>query len=293
MSDPLIIPDVSEHQGDVDWNAFTAAGNNVAIARVYNGLREDRSYKANRQDFWAAGGRLLGLYAYLIPSRDAASQAADYLTAVGTLKDGEFAILDVEEGTGDQAERARTWRGIVEAQTGRPAFLYSGQYYWRDQGLGGAGFTTERTWIAAYNRNRPTWPPHGLWQFTDSYGPMPGISSAHDASYFYGTADDLATLIGSTGPGSSTGHRDIPEKATPQPYPGSGAFILGKSNAAVTQLGIWLTAKGYGRYYRVGPGPVFGQADLEATRQFQKDQGWTGSGADGYPGPETWRRLQL
>ncbi|MFE9924256.1 peptidoglycan-binding protein [Streptomyces sp. NPDC005774] len=74
-------------------------------------------------------------------------------------------------------------------------------------------------------------------------------------------------------------------------FPGASAFQLGKSHPAVTKLGERLIAHGYGRFYKVGPGPTFGQADKDATQAFQKAQGWSGADADGYPGAETWKRL--
>ncbi|WP_419723986.1 peptidoglycan-binding protein [Streptomyces pratensis] len=36
---------------------------------------------------------------------------------------------------------------------------------------------------------------------------------------------------------------------------------------------------------------MWGDADLRATKAFQEAQGWTGSDADGLPGPGTWRLL--
>jgi murein L,D-transpeptidase YcbB/YkuD len=49
--------------------------------------------------------------------------------------------------------------------------------------------------------------------------------------------------------------------------------------------------KGFGRFYQVGPGPQWTEADRRAVEAFQRTQGWRGGAADGYPGPETWRRL--
>lgn len=99
-------------------------------------------------------------------------------------------------------------------------------------------------------------------------------------------------------PSSSAPKPKAPTKHTPpcpptaaHPYPGSGAFVLGHSNPNVTLLGQRLIAKGYGHYYKVGPGPVFGQADKNAVAAFQRAHGWTGSAADGYPGPLTWKML--
>ncbi|MFE0773926.1 peptidoglycan-binding protein [Streptomyces sp. NPDC058861] len=74
-------------------------------------------------------------------------------------------------------------------------------------------------------------------------------------------------------------------------FPGAAYFKAGANNAHVTRLGEALTKKGFGRYYRFGPGPKWTGADRNAVRAFQVAQGWSGSGADGYPGPETWARL--
>jgi hypothetical protein len=74
-------------------------------------------------------------------------------------------------------------------------------------------------------------------------------------------------------------------------YPGKNYFRPGQSNDFVTRLGIQLVKKGFGRFYPNGPGPHWGEADRRAVEAFQRTQGWRGGAADGYPGPETWRRL--
>ncbi|MEU6093345.1 peptidoglycan-binding protein [Streptomyces sp. NPDC047079] len=74
-------------------------------------------------------------------------------------------------------------------------------------------------------------------------------------------------------------------------YPGRGAFRPGATGPHVAQLGRQLTEKGFGRHYAAGPGPRWGEADRRNVEAFQRAQGWRGSAADGYPGPETWRRL--
>ncbi|MFE6490044.1 peptidoglycan-binding protein, partial [Streptomyces sp. NPDC057757] len=279
----LIIPDVSEHQENVNWNAFVQGGNPVAIVRVHNGRRADNFWPANRDRFWAAGGRLLGLYAYTIPGRDMVDQANEFIALVGTLRAGEFAILDIEEGTGDLSSRASAWRERVAQALGKQPWLYTGQYFFREHNLAAAGFTTPRTWVAAYRSSRPTWPDHNLWQFSESFGPMPGIARPHDASRFYGSVDDLADVVGSAGDA---------QRRDPVPFPGADKFGPGRVNDFVTMLGTWLIAKGYGRFYKVGPSPQWGDADKRATEAFQKDQGWSGGNADGLPGQETWSRLQ-
>jgi hypothetical protein len=74
-------------------------------------------------------------------------------------------------------------------------------------------------------------------------------------------------------------------------YPGRAMFRPGADNPYVTQLGGQLVKKGFGRHYTSGPGPRWGEADRRNVEAFQRAQGWRGGAADGYPGPETWRRL--
>ncbi|MFJ5263632.1 peptidoglycan-binding protein [Streptomyces sp. NPDC088387] len=74
-------------------------------------------------------------------------------------------------------------------------------------------------------------------------------------------------------------------------YPGRAVFRPGAHSPSVTLLGRQLTKKGFGRFYATGPGPRWGEADRRAVEAFQRTQGWRGGAADGYPGPETWRRL--
>ncbi|MBV1937365.1 peptidoglycan-binding protein [Streptomyces sp. BV286] len=74
-------------------------------------------------------------------------------------------------------------------------------------------------------------------------------------------------------------------------YPGRALFRPGASNAYVTRLGKQLVKKGFGKHYAKGPGPSWGEGDRRNVEAFQRAQGWRGGAADGYPGPETWRRL--
>ena len=90
------------------------------------------------------------------------------------------------------------------------------------------------------------------------------------------------------------GSVDSAPKPTPvyAPFPGSSFFKLGKRHPLITELGRALVKAGY-KGYKVGPGPTFTYADKRAVTWFQKKQGWSGSDADGYPGPETWKRLKV
>ncbi|MFJ9029328.1 peptidoglycan-binding protein [Streptomyces sp. NPDC102274] len=74
-------------------------------------------------------------------------------------------------------------------------------------------------------------------------------------------------------------------------FPGAGFFRPGRSSVYVQQLGGQLVRKGFGKHYTSGPGRVWTEADRRNTEAFQRAQGWSGGAANGYPGPETWRRL--
>ncbi|WP_329127768.1 peptidoglycan-binding protein [Streptomyces sp. NBC_01465] len=90
---------------------------------------------------------------------------------------------------------------------------------------------------------------------------------------------------GSTGSGAGAGAGAV------KAFPGKGYFRPGQSNAYVTALGRQLVKKGFGKNYTSGPGPSWSEADRRNVEAFQRAQGWRGGAADGYPGPETWRRL--
>ncbi len=74
-------------------------------------------------------------------------------------------------------------------------------------------------------------------------------------------------------------------------YPGLGVFRPGADNPYVAQLGRQLVQKGFGAYYTRGPGSLWSEEDRRNVEAFQRALGWRGAAADGYPGPETWRRL--
>lgn len=96
---------------------------------------------------------------------------------------------------------------------------------------------------------------------------------------------------GAAGAAGAGGAHGAPASHGVPGYPGRAMFRPGADNRYVTQLGRQLVKKGYGKHYTSGPGPRWGEADRRGVEAFQRAQGWRGGAADGYPGPETWRRL--
>ncbi|MEW2254782.1 peptidoglycan-binding protein [Streptomyces sp. NPDC047869] len=128
--------------------------------------------------------------------------------------------------------------------------------------------------------------PYPYWSNASKYVPYRYKGVVADTAGAQAASDGKAPrpVTGRTGPPRPASH-GVPG------YPGRARFRPGEVNAYVTELGERLVKKGFGRFYPTGPGPRWGDADRRAVEAFQRGQGWRGGAVDGYPGPETWRRL--
>jgi GH25 family lysozyme M1 (1,4-beta-N-acetylmuramidase) len=195
----LLVPDLSEWQGDVDWPTLVGASYPAVIIRAYNGTRADHQFARNRDHAHAAGVRALGLYAYLVASRDAEDQAAEFVHTVGHLRAGEWPIVDCEAGAGNQGPRVKAWaKHVARALGNDDPWLYSGEAFYREHGLAGSGVPASRTWIAAWRSTEPT-TGHELWQYTD-HRTVPGVKTPVDCSRFHGTLAQLLDAIKTPAP---------------------------------------------------------------------------------------------
>ncbi|SEG08668.1 hypothetical protein SAMN05216223_103173 [Actinacidiphila yanglinensis] len=122
--------------------------------------------------------------------------------------------------------------------------------------------------------------PYAYWSNSAKYLPYRDKYLAGADSTAAKAAPSQNAPSGGSGPEGSTAA-----------FPGRGAFGRGAQGAEVTRLGMLLVGRGAGGAYRVGPGPRWGRADTEATAAFQRAQGWSGTDADGLPGPATWSYL--
>lgn len=73
-------------------------------------------------------------------------------------------------------------------------------------------------------------------------------------------------------------------------FPGADAFAIGSTHPAVKTLGERLVIHGF-KGYKNGPGVPMSATDKAGVKWFQELRGWTGTGADGIPGPQTWSKL--
>lgn len=86
----------------------------------------------------------------------------------------------------------------------------------------------------------------------------------------------------------------VPHRRHRRPRWNPANYYIGAHGPWVRWLGRRLVAHGFTKHgdkngYQ--PGPTFTRYDRENVRDFQRAQGWTGSDADGFPGPETLKRL--
>ncbi|MFI6644284.1 peptidoglycan-binding protein [Streptomyces sp. NPDC050504] len=105
----------------------------------------------------------------------------------------------------------------------------------------------------------------------------------------------MAALRGRVAAGlSSAPSGPAPGRPAPvhEPFPGAAFFEPGRRSALVTAVGRRLVAEGCGRY-AVGPGPVWGEADLRSYAAWQRKLGYSGAEADGVPGRASWDRLHV
>lgn len=197
---PLHIPDVSEFQPNVDWKQVAAHNGGAAIIRaMYGTSHVDKAWYggARRSSAHQDGIHVLGIYQYLVQDQDPVAQANAFVQLVGNLRPHEFAVLDLEEGAGNQLSRAQAWLEHVDQHLTYPgyrgAWLYSGAAFFEEHGLMPIADSKRHTWVAAYQA-APPGVPHTLWQNTDA-AEWPGIGKC-DSSVYEGDLAGLRAAIG-------------------------------------------------------------------------------------------------
>jgi GH25 family lysozyme M1 (1,4-beta-N-acetylmuramidase) len=174
-------------------------GGAAVIRALYGANHVDHAwYKgARRADAHAKGIRALGIYQYLVKGQDAVLQAQAFVGLVDSLQPGEFAVLDLEEGDGDQSARAQAWLDHVDGALTYAgyagAWLYSGQSFFKEHGLMQIASSARHTWVAAYVQQEPADVPHTLWQHSEGEA-WDGIGTC-DCSIFNGDLDGLLAKI--------------------------------------------------------------------------------------------------
>jgi lysozyme len=196
--------DVSEWQGNIDWNKVKAAGKSFAIIRVSDGTGHlDPYFAANWKDAKAAG-LIRGAYQFFEPGGDAVAQANLLLQHMGPLQPGDLPPMIDVEATGGQspqtiANKIHQWINVVQGATGMKPLIYTGTWFW-DPNVNSADFASyplvESWYCNNCCPNLPSpWKSWTMWQYSSS-GSVAGIAGNVDLDRFDGTLAELTQLAG-------------------------------------------------------------------------------------------------
>ena len=195
--------DVSEHQGEIDWDAVAADGVEFAYIRVSDSLsRMDPYFERN----WQEAGRvglLRGVYQYFRPSQDPVAQAQVLLDAMGPIgPDILPPMFDIETDSNQTdavvSARAQVWLEMVENATGVRPIVYTYPSFWAENDFEG-NWSDYLLWIANYEVECPLVPDDwNRWAFFQysSTGAVDGISGNVDLNDFNGSYAELQALAG-------------------------------------------------------------------------------------------------
>lgn len=270
--------DVSNYQE----SNYSTAGYDFVVVKTTEGLSYVNPKHAAQVKRAREKGLVVGHY-HFVREGNVKTQA-DYFLKHADAQSDEFLALDWEDPQVSTAEKDEFLKYLKRKAGGRKVILYCNVDYWVNREKG--SYAGDGLWIAQYNSKpgRPTieddWLIH---QYTSA--PEPGVNLDVNVAKFE-SREAMAKWAGAK-PASKP-------KPAPKPapaFPGRHHFRKGSKSQYVTQLGKQLVKKGYGRFYKLGPGPRWTDADRDAVKAFQKAQGWAGADADGYPGPLTWKRL--
>lgn len=199
--------DVSQFQGEIDWQAVKAGGIGFAFARALEGETiVDSRFAANWQGMREAGV-VRGAYDFYVASDPPAAQV-EIFTGLVTLEPGDLApMVDIEQGSissrGSSGSSSsappglisdfHTYLELLEKHYGIKPIIYTDPSFWKEYMDG--SFGDYPLWVAEYGVDAPT-PPHGwsswiLWQHSES-GSVPGIDGAVDLDVFNGGLEELA-----------------------------------------------------------------------------------------------------
>lgn len=204
--------DVSNWQGNVDWNRAKANGAVFAYVKASEGSWPMNEYFNQQYNGAANTGFIRGAYHFARPDRSSgAEQARVFLASGGGWSADGITLppaLDLESqpsayGYDPCYNRTpaqlvawtREFVNTIYAATGKAPMIYTGYYFWQDcMGNSTAFKDANPIWLAAYNTGGPLipggWATYSMWQYWDGVGSVfPG-----DQNVFNGTYAQLKAL---------------------------------------------------------------------------------------------------
>ncbi|MFJ8474189.1 peptidoglycan-binding protein [Kitasatospora sp. NPDC094011] len=133
------------------------------------------------------------------------------------------------------------------------------------------------------HRNESIWESQGGW-YAHAHVPLNDHTDP-------GSWPDFGQTGGGSQPQPNPAPAPDPAPARYQTTINGLQYGYGAQGDQVTEVGQALVARGFGSHYRSGPGPDWTDADTENYADYQASLGYSGTAADGVPGPESLQRL--
>ncbi|MDD6795208.1 MAG: GH25 family lysozyme [Clostridiaceae bacterium] len=181
--------DISEYQGNIDFNAVRGSGKSIVYMKATEGVTYvDSKFYANYAGAVNAGLNI-GFYHFFRPEDDPIEQADFFIRTVGNRKPNCRYAIDLEITSGfspqELTSRAITFLNRVSELTGKDVVVYTDTYF------ANTYITNELSrypvWIAEYGVNTPknnaVWNNWIGFQYSES-GSVAGISGAVDLDGF-------------------------------------------------------------------------------------------------------------
>lgn len=207
-SGPVQGCDVSSYQGVIDWSALSK-DKDFVIIRATDGAHFVDKYFATNWQAAKANNIPRGAYHFFRPTQDINEQIQNFVSAVGSLDEGDLGVvLDLEApenwATIEQSQRvglALQWCDGVEKALGvTPVIYLSPNFVSQTLGTSFAqALKKYPLWIANYNVAQPTipspWTTYVFWQYSDT-GSVAGITGDVDLDVSNGSSlTDLQTHV--------------------------------------------------------------------------------------------------
>ena len=190
--------DVSEYQGEIDWNLVQNVEEEYPVSFVLvrataGNDGEDQQFEQN----WSAVKKqklIRGAYHYYRPNENSLEQAKLFIKTVRLRKGDLPPVLDIEKLPKDQSLDSlkiglRRWLKAVEAHYKVKPIIYTGEKYYDD--FLKKDFSDYLFWIANYNFYREKIEEDWLfWQFTEKAS-VSGIKGNVDVNIFNGDVEQL------------------------------------------------------------------------------------------------------
>ncbi|MEM1483810.1 glycoside hydrolase family 25 protein [Oscillospiraceae bacterium PP1C4] len=183
--------DVSQFQGNIDWESVANDGIEFAMIRASAGTATDKKFKINAKSAHK-NDILVGAYHYATFSSvdEAKEQARYFIKLLKSIKVTYPVVLDLEENkaTRNISKAKLTAAGLAFMDTvkkaGYDVMLYSNENFFLShidtRAVRKKGYDL---WVANYIE-KPTKVEHKMWQHT-SYGRVDGIDSRVDINIAY------------------------------------------------------------------------------------------------------------